>query len=471
MRLIGFVALVLSLLGPVAAQTPAGPFVEKPYLQLGNLPHAAAGESLALLWHAGDEKGEWVVEVKTRKDDAWRNGATPASQTVKAPGIEPHRVYRATLVGLPPGEQFVYRVSKNGRTVFQSSGLAPKSASQKQHFVVLGDISEGTESQRAVAYQLSLAKPDFVFIPGDIVYSAGRISEYRGKFFPVYNAEKASPAIGAPLMRSIPFIAAVGNHDTNIQNFPRFPDALAYFLYWEQPLNGPDSKPGDPNTPILQGNKEAQPAFLAASRPRYPRMANFSFDYGNAHWTVLDSNPYMDWTDTGLRKWLENDLASAKNATWRFVAFHHPGFNSAKAHFDYQRMRVLSGIFEAHKVDVVFSGHVHNYQRTFPLTFTPKAQGNGKLIGPKGDVNGHWKLDKGFEDGQSHKPEGVIYMVTGAGGAHLYVDKQAGTLQPFTNKYNAGTHSFTVVDIDGEQLKIRQVSESGQQLDAFQIGK
>ena len=69
MRLLGFVALVLSLLGPVAAQTPAGPFIERPYLQLGNLPHAAAGESLALLWHAADEKGEWVVEVKTRKDE------------------------------------------------------------------------------------------------------------------------------------------------------------------------------------------------------------------------------------------------------------------------------------------------------------------------------------------------------------------------------------------------------------------
>ena len=26
-------------------------------------------------------------------------------------------------------------------------------------------------------------------------------------------------------------------------------------------------------------------------------MTNFSFDYGNAHWTVIDSNPYVDWTD------------------------------------------------------------------------------------------------------------------------------------------------------------------------------
>ena len=29
-------------------------------------------------------------------------------------------------------------------------------------------------------------------------------------------------------------------------------------------------------------------------------MANFSFDYGNAHWTVLDSNKNVDWTDPSL---------------------------------------------------------------------------------------------------------------------------------------------------------------------------
>ena len=57
-------------------------------------------------------------------------------------------------------------------------------------------------------------------------------------------------------------------------------------------------------------------------------MANFSFDYGNAHWVVLDSNPYADWTDSALREWVERDLARAKGATWKFVAFHHPGFNS-----------------------------------------------------------------------------------------------------------------------------------------------
>ena len=112
----------------------------------------------------------------------------------------------------------------------------------------------------------------------------------------------------------------------------------------------------------------------------YPRMANFSFDYGNSHWTVLDSNPYVDWTNPDLRAWVERDLAAARNHAWRFVAYHHPGFNSSKAHSSDQQMRLLAEVFEAGQVDVVFSGHVHNYQRTFPLQFRAEKDADGKPV-------------------------------------------------------------------------------------------
>src|ERR1700676_5452325 len=98
-------------------------------------------------------------------------------------------------------------------------------------------------------------------------------------------------------------------------------------------------------------------------------MENFSFDWGNSHWTVIDSNDYVDWNDPVLRKWVTDDLHKAKGKKWRFVAFHHPGFNSSKAHFNDQWMRSLSAIFEQEHVDIVFAGHVHNYQRSFPMTF------------------------------------------------------------------------------------------------------
>ena len=65
-------------------------------------------------------------------------------------------------------------------------------------FVVFGDCGANTKEQKAVAYQAFRVQPNFVMITGDIVYSRGRISEYREKFWPIYNADGASPSQGAP---------------------------------------------------------------------------------------------------------------------------------------------------------------------------------------------------------------------------------------------------------------------------------
>jgi hypothetical protein len=203
-------------------------------------------------------------------------------------------------------------------------------------------------------------------------------------------------------------------------------------------------------------------------------MANFSLDYGNSHWTILDSNPYVDWTNPALRGWVERDLAGAANHTWRFVAFHHPGFNSSRSHFNDQQMRLLSEVFEAGRVDVVFSGHVHNYQRSFPLQFMPDKSADGK---PGRDVNkvpGRWKIDKVFDGQTRTRPHGVIYLVTGAGGANLYNPEQQddrASWQAFTDKFVSKVHSLTVADVDRNTLTIRQVAADGAELDRFTITK
>jgi acid phosphatase type 7 len=471
-------------------------FLEKPYLQIGDAPSLSGTDTMMVLWQTGQATAVWKVEVQTSKDKAWRPAGPPVSQVVSAPAgqpaiagqngakkdapappaIDPHIVYRARLTNLVPGEEFHYRISKNGKPVFDASGHARKSQRQPYRFVLFGDCAQGTPSENAIAYRAYLAKPDFLFITGDIVYGSGRISEYRTKFFPVYNSDEPTVENGAPLLRSVPFIAAPGNHDTALANFQHFPDALAYFLYWDQPLNGPVPPAGAVKTThVLTGSADdAQAAFLAGAKPRYPRMANFSFDYGNSHWTVLDANTYMDWNNPSLREWLQKDLAAAQGATWRFVAFHQPGFNSSKEHFTEQQMRPLSSIFEAGHVDVVFTGHVHNYQRSYPLTFVQKAQPDGAAAGPKGEIAGDWILDKDFGDGDHGKPRGVLYIVSGAGGAELYNPEQQtdpGSWQTFTNKFVSQVHSLSVVDIGGKTFRLKQVSETGETVDSFRISK
>ncbi len=456
----------------------ADAFVVKPYLQIGRNPSPS---SLQLLWHALDvnTKIVWVVEYRVGGTGPWKKVAVQKYTRVAVGANAPRRVYNATLSDLTPGGKFNYKILKDGKSVFEAEGFASKSAEQPYRFVAFADIGAGTPEQKPLAHRAFLSKPDLVVVPGDIVYERGLVSEYDTTFWPIYNADKATEA-GAPLMRSIPFAAAPGNHDTDTRDLNKYPDALAYYMFWDQPLNGPLGTEGGAMVPPMIASESNRKAFLEAAGDAYPKMTNYSFDYGNAHWTVLDSNPYMDWTDKQLTDWVTNDLASAKNATWRFVMFHHPGFNSAREHYEQQHMRLLSTIFEVGKVDIVFTGHVHNYQRTFPMTFVPDRNGT-LLVGGKENktirgrvVNGRWTLDKTFNSQGDTSPQGVIYLVTGAGGQHLYNPEQnddPDSWQKFTDKFVSNVHSLTIADVNGKTITIRQVTAEGKELDSFKISK
>lgn len=461
----------------------AEPFLVEPYLQLGNAPKLESKTELTVLWHTADRDGAWSTEYRLDGKDEWVKAETkqlrrvapgepapvetPAAPVPKAVGpivrVAAHRVWGAVLRDLPNGKPLRYRISLDGNAVFEAAALSRKSASQDYRFVVTGDIAQGTAEQRAVAFHAYQAKPDFVAVAGDIVYGRGLISEYRTKFFPIYNADKPDAKVGAPLLRSVPFIAAPGNHDVGGNNLGTNPDGLAYFLYWSQPLNGPVASVGA--TQVL-GPEANRGGFRHSAGEQFPRMANFSFDYGNAHWTVIDSNKYADWTADDLREWLKRDLASAKSAKWRFVLFHHPGFNSSKAHFNDQWMRIVAPVFEEGKVDVVFAGHVHNYQRSFPLKFVPEP---GAW---RNEVKGALSLDKKYDGVKHTKPDGVIYLVTGAGGAKLYNPEQSGATdswQSFTTKFVSNVNSFTLVDVDGGKATFRQIDKAGNEVDRFVV--
>lgn len=456
-------------------------FVVKPYLQIGHERPSSGPklDRLELLWqtrdHPNPERIAWMVDTRADEHAPWKPVGAPTARRVGVEGIPALRTYRAAMTNLPPGQSFEYRIRRSGEVVFQARGSTPRPAGQPQRFVVFGDCAADTPDQRAVAYQTYQARPDYVVITGDIVYPRGRVSEYLNHFFPVYNNEAATPEQGAPLLRSTVFLATPGNHDLIERDLDRIPDGLAYFYYWSQPLNGPELAADSPSGPRLSGSEANRQAFLEGAGPTYPRMTNFSIDLGDIHWVMLDSNPYMDWTDPALRGWLEADLAGAAGAAWRVVAFHHPPFHSSKAHSEDQRMRVLAPVFEKGGVSVVFGGHVHNYERSRPLRFVadPPPPGSGsKPYGSGGQVAGKWTLDTTFDGAEHNRPDGVVYLVTGAGGARLYDPNQnddPASWKDFTARFVSVIHSLTIVDATPDVLKFQQVSDEGREVDRFVI--
>lgn len=466
-------AFLASTFGCLSAlPSHATDFIVNPYVQLGpHAPTANTSPAVTVQWAAADSDRDYQLEWRNKGDTRWNPSPRPTFRRVAPSNLTPFRLYSTEISGINSGAAIQFHVLLNRHSVFDGSCIAPKTAGDKQTFAVFGDIGVGSLPQGTIARQVVRAHPDYAVLTGDLVYGSGTISEYLRNWFPIMNASDLGVISGAALMSSTLLVAAPGNHDLIMSNnLDTVPDGLGYFVFWSQPLNGPGIA-GKPNTTPVHGGKSSLAAFRAATGDNFPRMAQFSFDYGNAHWTVVDANPYMDWTSPELRSWLEKDLAAAKDKQWRFVALHQAPFTSNWKHMDEQRMRLISGILEKGKVDLVFAGHAHNYERSYPLRFTVD-----KTIGAKSlpEVPGSFQLDKSFDGKVDSTPDGVIYVVTGAGGAPLTIGRHLNVpykVQPFTQKLIAQPHSFTLCEISGGKLKLRQISAFGLELDTITIDK
>ncbi len=382
--------------------------------------------------------------------------------------------YRAVLPDLPLDTDVGYRVKMGTSVVREGKFHTRPAATKPVRFVTVGDLASNKPEQYGIAYQISLQKPEFLVALGDITYPGGRVLQYLNHFFPCYNdVAKPSVKAGAPLMASIPFYPIIGNHDTDMQRFPDYPDAYSAFYWFSVPKNGPGV--GAWNLPLKDEKLAA--AFKSVAGPEFPAMSVYSFDYGPGHFVAIDANSYSMKEVEKLIPWLEQDLSGTKQP-WRFVCFHHPAFHTSKEHYTQQSMRLLEPTFEKYAVDVVFAGHVHNYQRSKPLKFTP----NPPKRDARGRVNGDIFLDNTYDGQKDTTPEGIIHIVTGGGGAGLYmidVNKTIEALKkdhganytPLTEKFVSDKHSFSVVDLTPTTFELRQITIEGKEVDHFKITK
>jgi 3',5'-cyclic AMP phosphodiesterase CpdA len=291
------------------------------------------------------------------------------------------------LTGLQPGATYRYRVGSNGRTLRAGKFQTAKAAGQPFRFAVWGDSGIGGKAQQILAAQIEKQRPDFLLHTGDLIYQRGRSRDYDPYFFRVY----------APTLARVPFYGSLGNHDVLTNRGQPFLDNFVL------PRNGP---------------------------PGIVPERNYSFDYGNAHIVVLDSNLSERQLRREIAPWLERDLRASR-ARWKFVVFHHPPYSSGLHGDEPRTQRALVPALARARVDIVFNGHDHHYER-----FRPR--------------------------------NGVTYIVTGAGGAGLYRRQKN---DPATARYRNDVHSFTQIDINGGVLQGRQIAANGTIIDQWRLIK
>jgi 3',5'-cyclic AMP phosphodiesterase CpdA len=136
----------------------------------------------------------------------------------------------------------------------------------------------------------------------------------------------------------------------------------------------------------------------------------------------------LDSTDCDMAQlgWLEQELKGS-TARWKLAVFHHPLYSSGKKHgSDLGLRRKLEPLFVRYRVNAVFSGHDHIYERTKPQ-------------------------------------QGIQYFVTGAGG-DLYrgdVDLKSSFRAA---SYDQDNH-FMVIEAEHERISFQAISETGRIVD------
>jgi len=172
------------------------------------------------------------------------------------------------------------------------------------------------------------------------------------------------------------------------------------------------------------GYEARVPAPLSSGNRLY-----YAFDRANCHFISLDCfSPFTPGSPQ--YRWLTGDLASAqKYARHIFVFFHCPPYSIGPHGSDTVVQRVLCPLFIRYGVRAVFNGHDHLYYRTLR--------------------------------------NGVLYVVSGGGGAPLYpAFPSRGALKG--DKW-ASAHHIVVCDVSGNKVHVTALRADGARLDSFTV--
>ena len=189
----------------------------------------------------------------------------------------------------------------------------------------------------------------------------------------------------------------------------------------------------------------------------------YSFDYKNIHFLAMSTGsdiliPYHE--GSAQYEFVKSDLeqASTNDKTdWIIVCGYRPFYTSPTMHPAPSNLRdVYPSLFEKYGVDLVITGHNHNYQRTYPLHSDSEERNNPEI------------KDKSINN--YNNPGAPVYVTVGTAGGDLY--DFAGKA-PFVAKQFSET-GFLDIDVltDKKQLNAKFLDhESNSDKDYFTINK
>ncbi|KAJ7259199.1 hypothetical protein O6H91_02G155100 [Diphasiastrum complanatum] len=290
------------------------------------------GRAVIVSWVTPSEPGSSVVNYGTSKGQ-YEHSANGSITSYKFYDYTSGFIHHCVLSDLEYGTTYFYKLG-TGNSTREFSFTTPPRVNQDSSYIfgIIGDLGQTYDSLKTLEHYLG-SKGQTVLYVGDLSYA---------DHYP-YDSNVRWDTWGRlvePSTAYQPWIWTAGNHE--IEYLPQIGE-VELFKPYRQRYHVPHTSSGS-LSPLWYSIKRASAYIIVLSS--YSSYAKYT----------------PQWN------WLQKELPKVKRheTPWLIVLMHTPLYNSNSYHYmEGESMRVqFEPWFVKFKVDIVFAGHVHAYERT-----------------------------------------------------------------------------------------------------------
>ncbi|GAB5373099.1 hypothetical protein AAMO2058_001721200 [Amorphochlora amoebiformis] len=295
-------------------------------------------------------------------------------------------LHHATIQGLlPDGNQYYYQVGGTNeeygdiaKSDIKSFTTVPSGGEKSYpfHIGILGDMGQTVFSEGTCEEFKSDTEIQMALLVGDMSYADGYGPRWDSWGRMVQECFSRIPVLYMP-----------GNHEVELE------------MHSKEAFKGYRARFHMP------GVREETFSYTPGNASHWDGYGDVHYDYGSSFYSIdvgpvhfIVINSYTDSDPTSKQyRWLLDDLKSIdrERTPWVIVSMHAPIYNSNEKHQQekpsLQVQKHMEPLFYEYRVDAVFAGHVHAYER-FDRTYNFKKDPNGPYYVTIGDAGNRERL-------------------------------------------------------------------------------